>query len=209
MTEMAYKDSNSGSTTTMTPPPSRSGSGSRTAFSLEEDSLAEMARLPAKPPRERKQNPTGEFRRRKYIFQDGSTLRDTCPASPTRDWTGELRAQRDREQNNQVRIEGPLQKRSFGFWWTQYWVVLDRVALRLYETEQASLTSAASPIEEISVQELTAEQPKNQPAWIVCTHGGGSRKVAYFRSGCETTWEDVAAARLWLWALTDAQKRRA
>lgn len=36
----------------------------------------------------------------------------------------------------QVKIEGQMQKRSLGCWWTTYWVVLDQTAIRFYSSEQ-------------------------------------------------------------------------
>eukprot|EP00913_Durusdinium_trenchii_P009630 g9048.t1 len=48
---------------------------------------------------------------------------------------------------------------------------------------------------------------RNHPTWVICTDSSTKRKVLYLRSGCEPpTWEDVASARLWYWALGARQR---
>eukprot|EP00913_Durusdinium_trenchii_P029398 g27558.t1 len=89
---------------------------------------------------------TGIFRKRKYYVPEEHGLFEATVSSPTRI---QLRA---REQIMQVKIEGYMQKRSFGFLWTQYWVVLDQTAIRFYESEQASISRPDAPVEEVLAQ---------------------------------------------------------
>ena len=183
------KESLTGSATTVTPAPSRSGPVS---LPSEQEVCA---------PASRTQPMTGDFRRRKYYIPEEPASFVANVASPTRDSTSDqLREQRD--QIMQVKIEGQMQKRSLGCWWTTYWVVLDQSAIRFYNSEQASISKPDEPVEEVAANGLMPEIPKNQPTWIVCTDGKTKRKVLYLRSGCgDPTWEDVASARLWHWSL--------
>lgn len=183
------KESLTGSATTVTPAPSRSGPVS---LPSEHEVCA---------PTSRTQSMTGDFRRRKYYVPEEPASLIVNAASPTRDSTSDqLREERD--QIMQVKIEGQMQKRSFGCWWTTYWAVLDQSAIRFYNSEQASISQPDALVEELAASCLVPEIPKNQPTWIVCTDGRSKRKVLYLRSGCgEPTWEDVASARLWHWAL--------
>lgn len=206
MAKALAKDSISGTSTT---PPSRSGPGSLPSTEYEDaEDASGFPTLPVMAPDDRIQPMTGHFRRRKYYIPEErvDSFKATV-ASPTRDSTRceQLRA---REQIMQVKIEGLMQKRSFGLLWTSYWVVLDQSAVRLYESEQASISRPDAPVEEIPAHRIVPEIPRNHPTWVICTDDWTKQKVLYLRSGCEPpTWEDVASARLWYWALGEQRGR--
>ncbi|CAJ1335110.1 unnamed protein product [Effrenium voratum] len=140
---------------------------------------------------------TGNFRRRMYCLPREYGLE--ANAASVRDSISEqLRAQRD--QIMQVTIEGEMQKRSFGIWWTTYWAVVDQTAVRFYENEQASISRPNSPVEVYALP-LVPELSREHPSWVICRDAQTKRKVMFLRSGSEPAWEDVATARLWHWAL--------
>ncbi|CAJ1411056.1 unnamed protein product [Effrenium voratum] len=115
----------------------------------------------------------------------------------------ELRA---RDEFMQVRIEGFVQKRVLGMWWTPFWAVLDQSALRFYKNEQASISRPEEP-EELVALPLRAELSMDNLTWVVCRDARTRRKVMYIRSGSEPAcWEDVATARLWHWALNETHR---
>eukprot|EP00438_Fugacium_kawagutii_P010853 Skav222097 [mRNA] locus=scaffold2165:282656:288930:- [translate_table: standard] len=198
MAKAFAKDSISGSTATT--PPSRSGPGSLP--STEYEDVSSFSALSARAPEDRTEPMTGNFRRRRYyIPEEHSDSFKATVASPIRDSTTRCE-RRPREHIMQVKIEGLMQKRSFGLLWTSYWVVLDQSAVRFYESEQASISRPDAPVEEIPAHRLVPEIPRNHPTWVICTDDWTKQKVLYLRSGCEPpTWEDVASARLWYWAL--------
>mmetsp|Transcript_142617 Transcript_142617/g.201760 ORF Transcript_142617/g.201760 Transcript_142617/m.201760 type:complete len:210 (-) Transcript_142617:174-803(-) len=200
MAKAFAKDSISGSTATT--PPSRSGPGSLPSSEYEDASG--FSTLSVRAPVDRMQPMTGNFRRRKYYIPDDDSEVAVAAASPVRSLRDSTICEQlqAREHFMQVKIEGYMQKRSFGVLWTPYWVVLDQSAIRLYDSEQASISRPDAPVEEIPVNRLVPEIPRNHPTWVICTDDWTMQKVLYLRSGCEPpTWEDVASARLWYWAL--------
>mmetsp|Transcript_47585 Transcript_47585/g.113239 ORF Transcript_47585/g.113239 Transcript_47585/m.113239 type:complete len:194 (+) Transcript_47585:74-655(+) len=141
---------------------------------------------------------TGNFRRRMYCLPE-----EYAQANATRDSSEELRA---RDEFMQVRIEGFVQKRVLGMWWTPFWAVLDQSALRFYKNEQASISRPEEP-EELVALPLSAELSMDNLTWVVCRDARTRRKVMYIRSGSEPAcWEDVATARLWHWALNETHR---
>ncbi|CAJ1439374.1 unnamed protein product [Effrenium voratum] len=192
---MAMKLSkDSGSTTasqaSLTPGSSRNGADEIQALRVPR---APADRLPAS-------GMTGNFRRRKYCLPQEYASLEVNAAAPVDSSGEQLRAQRD--QFMQVTIEGTMQKRSYGMWWTSYWVVLDQTAIRFYENEQASISRPNHPEEEIALP-LLPELSTENPSWVIC-RDAHKRKVLHLRSWSDPAcWEDVATARLWCWALSD------
>ncbi|CAK9063040.1 unnamed protein product [Durusdinium trenchii] len=170
------KESLGGSSTTVTPTPSRSG-----PISVSLPSEHEVC-APTRPT-SRTQPMTGDFRRRKYYIPEEPNF--SVEVSPGRDSTrDQLREERD--QIMQVKIEGQMQKRSFGCWWTTYWVVLDQSAIRFYNSEQASISKPDMPVEEIAPSTWCLRSRRTSPHGLFAQMERPSGRCCIFAVGVLT-----------------------
>lgn len=100
-----------------------------------------------------------------------------------------------------VVIEGPLQVRRLGLFWSLRWCVLDAAELRIYESE----ATERAPLQAFKVRELVAapvedfEGTATQVFELTDPEHGYS--FATLRAGNSGRWEELAAARLWILAL--------
>lgn len=106
----------------------------------------------------------------------------------------------DKYEDNvdEVVIEGPLERRVFGFLWRPRWCVLTRSELRLYANEDASLWRAGAPLEQHKVASLELAADASAPSAFQCLCVPSRELAAVLRTGPGTRWEELTARSLWL-----------
>lgn len=158
----------------------------------------------------------GEFRRNKYrepllsnrqtalqVRADPAVLQAWPSASSST--SGDVRKRflhppcsSDTVAESEVLIEGPLQQRSFLFFWPERWCVLDESELRIYRDEEEAVLQSDNPLQRHRVDKLRLSLDLHLPSVMNCIDTDTGETLTCLRTGCGSRWEEVAATSLWL-----------
>mmetsp|Transcript_47057 Transcript_47057/g.150251 ORF Transcript_47057/g.150251 Transcript_47057/m.150251 type:complete len:680 (-) Transcript_47057:133-2172(-) len=131
----------------------------------------------------------GELRRRKYKVQ-GVTVRAV----------GGSVSFSDKQDHSDTLAEGPLQMHGLFFFWHWRWCILDRHELRLYKSEESSLSIPEKPLRRYRVRNLYVALDLDTPSVLVCMAADTREHALFLRTGPGQRWEEFASCKLWLQA---------
>lgn len=94
---------------------------------------------------------------------------------------------------------GPLQRKRLGFFWLWRWCVLEHCELLIYSDEAHRQQRSEAPLQRFDARDFIVHWDPLEPQEFQCSDKDGA--VCVFRTGSAGSWEENAAARLWVQAL--------